>query len=507
MAKNGLNPLLKRSAGRAVLALLFALFVFLIAVPPFIIRGVAPYPSLLTNAGLTRNSIKDATGATLTVTIILTLIRGRREIAASEEAEHELLLALPVTMAEYLVGKTLYFSFQTLFYTIPLVFFATPLLYTYVEPSPTRPLIFMLSLPLIALYSETLVMLATLARIALSRTRLPEVTGYAYLALSGIHSLMLSRLSPLLTLPGAPIAGPMIDVFSRRVDTYTLVVEFLLLLASSIAMVALLAVLSRVTHPENIRPLYEMLREMGLWKRKTVRLSDASIDGAVRKVILGLSITSSRHLFLVGTGLAFSSLLAVVLRELNISVDALTLSSFGAVFLASEATISTAFTVQRDLSNLWLYRLYPASLKPLTRSLMTKTAVYYVEGLLFLALFRAVYDSRPAWLLLPITALPLMILATLLILSTLVRIASRRRLVRYSSRGFYMVEDLTATAIMGLSGLTAIIVLALHELFVEYSTGFLNAFMLATGSALISVLLWKISEDILYEQIWYSDVQ
>lgn len=508
LAKNSLNPLLKRSIGRYALYTLLALLAFILVLPPLFIRkNTSTYPPWVTSLGLSRSLLKDSTSATLTLAFLLTLIRGRREVAASEEAEHELILALPLTMSEYLVGKTLYFAIQTLLYMVPLVFVSVPLIYTAVDPNPLRPLLLVASIPLIAIYSESLVMLATLLRIASGDRRLPEIAGYLYLGFSAIHSLLVRQISPLLSWPSLPATSPMIDVFSRRVDLPQLSLETLALLLSTLALLALVAIISRFMHPENVRPLHEILRDLGLKRRGATTIKNLGPVAAVRKVVVELSLLNSSHILLLLIGLLLTPAIAVLLRRANLVLDPLTISSFGMIFLASEATITTAFTVQRDLSNLWLYRTCPASLKPLTGALMAKTLVYYSEGFILVALFRAAYDSRLVWLFLPFFSLPLALLSATVVISLLVKIAASRRLVRYSSRGFYMVEDVVATTLMGATAVMAVVSLTLYELMVEYSTSLLEPVILTVSSLAISTIIWRVSEDLLYRQLWFTEVR
>ncbi|MEZ0345596.1 MAG: hypothetical protein ABWK01_03515 [Infirmifilum sp.] len=507
LVMNSLNPLLRRLAGRIAIFSLLSLLVFLLAIPLLTPKNSASYPEWVLTLKLSRSYLTDVTSATLTLTFLLTLVRGRREIAASEEAEHELLLALPVTMSDYLLGKTLYFALQTLFYTIPLVFMAVPLLYSMVGFDVIRPIFLIISLVLAAVYSETVIMLATLLRITSTRQGLPELAGYSYLATSLLHSAIIRQVSPLLVWPAVPAVKPIIDVFSRHVSPQELGLEALLLAGSVILLVVIFYVFSGRIHAEYVRPLHEILRDIGAKRRKPLSLKDLSPGDAVRKVVVSLSVGSRNHLILVILGFTLAASVAAVLRHLGLQIDALTLSSFGVVFLASEATIASAFTVQRDLSHLWLYKTTPASLKPLTRALLLKTTIYLTEAFMVVSIFRAFYSLDPVWLLVPISSLPVILFTALAILAFLVRIASSRRLVRYSSRGFYMVEDIVATGIMGLATLMAIVDLTLYELMVEYSPNLWWPIYLSLASLAASLILTRVAEDMLYRQLWYTDLR
>ncbi|MEM0377284.1 MAG: hypothetical protein QXI90_05875, partial [Thermofilum sp.] len=61
-----------------------------------------------------KNTVIASTSAFLTVIVLMTAFRGPHEITASEEAEYELLLSLPLTMPEYVLGKLGYFAAQSL---------------------------------------------------------------------------------------------------------------------------------------------------------------------------------------------------------------------------------------------------------------------------------------------------------------------------------------------------------------------------------------------------------
>jgi len=506
LAKNNLNPLLRRRPGQAALYLL-ALTLLAMILLPLAVKAAAPQPpSWVYGLGLSREGLVKSTSALLTVTFLLTLIRGRREVAASEEAEHELLLALPLRMGEYVIGKTVYFAIQTLFYSAPVLYIGIPLVYSLAGFSSARAVLLVLAVVALSVYAETLVMLATIARVLSGERPIADVIGYAYLAASLVHSLLVRDVSPLLVAPSLPAVRPLVDVFSRKVAVSQLLEEFAILALVLASLLVALYLLSEHVHPENVRPLAEILREIGLARRKPVSLAGLSPREAVYRVTLGLTFLTKRHAIFVTVGLSLAVLLALVLKKLGMEVDPLTLSAFAVVFIASETTITSAFTAQRDLSHLWLYRTAPWSLKPLSSALLAKTLLYSLEGFTLVGLFRAVYSWNAAWLLLPIASLPFLCFTAILMLGFMVSVSARRRLVRYSSRGFYMVEDLVATALMGFSTVLAVVALTLFELMLEYASTLAWPLYLAAVSTAVALLLFKVGEDTLYRRMWVSDV-
>ncbi|MEM4563661.1 MAG: hypothetical protein QXI55_07030, partial [Thermofilum sp.] len=219
LLKNNVNAvartLTQSSAGKVALAALLAV---LAAPPAYSILSVAvhgPPPAALARswipAGLEKNTVIASTSAFLTVIVLMTAFRGPHEITASEEAEYELLLSLPLTMPEYVLGKLGYFAAQSLLASTALVVAGVALAPLVTGGSVAKALLFPLAYLLFLLYAETLFQLIVVVR-AVSGRRVWAVSAaaLAYLAAAAAHSVLTRSLSPLLTAPALLAAAPLV---------------------------------------------------------------------------------------------------------------------------------------------------------------------------------------------------------------------------------------------------------------------------------------------------------
>ncbi len=96
----------------------------------------------------------------------------------------------------------------------------------------------------------------------------------------------------------------------------------------------------------------------------------------------------------------------------------------------------------QDLAYLWIYRIYLRDQKPFAKILLIKYYVNLLEAFIIIGLINAIILSNYALVLTPIMVLPLIVITAPLVLIIALRIASRRRVVKTSVVGLYVVEDI-----------------------------------------------------------------
>jgi hypothetical protein len=502
LLRNNLNPVLKpllsRSLGRAVAAALVAVLLL----PPLLsAAGVAaygpPHPSVrksLVPQGVSKELVLASTSAFLTAALLLTAVRGPHEVTASEEAEYEVLLSTPLAMHEYVLGKTLYFIAQSTIASLPMLVVGAALAPVLSGGSLAKAALFPAAYLLFLAYAEAFFQLVVVLRAAAGR-HLGYLTcaAAAYAVAAAAHSIASRSLSPLLLAPALPAVRPLVHCFTISEPALQVAGELATLaLAVALLLAALAAASSRLS-PENVKPMSEVVRELQLGRKagSSARIY-ASPSASIRKVVLGLSVLTARHLALVSLALVAAALSGLAARLLLPSLDTSTVAAFALGLLVVELSVSTGSVVLRDLSPLWLYRSLAADMKALTSTLLAKLLVYYTESFAVVAVLLAAATGRPGHLLLPVASLPAGSVFAVVNLWFLARVASRRRLVRYSSRGFYLIEDLVATLLMAFSLVVSTVAFTGFSVLMEYSGGgpLLGVLLAASVLASVPVLLF-----------------
>jgi hypothetical protein len=280
----------------------------------------------------------------------------------------------------------------------------------------------------------------------------------------------------------------------------------LLILAVFFLLAALAAVSGRLS-PENVKPMSEIVRGLQLGRRaRSSAHIYSSPSASVRKVVLGLSVLTARHLVLVSLALAAAALSGLVVRTLLPSLDTPTLAAFALGLLVVELSVSTGSVILRDLSPLWLYRSLAADMKTLTSTLLAKLLVYYTESFAVVAVLLAAATGRPEYLLLPVASMPAGSAFAVANLWFLARVAARRRLVRYSSRGFYLIEDLIATLLMAFSLVISTVAFTGFSVLMEYSGGGILLQVLLAASVLASIPVLLFGREVVAETLFTVDV-
>ncbi|MEM4562912.1 MAG: hypothetical protein QXI55_03210, partial [Thermofilum sp.] len=152
------------------------------------------------------------------------------------------------------------------------------------------------------------------------------------------------------------------------------------------------------------------------------------------------------------------------------------------------------------------YRTSAQSMKPLAASLLAKSVVYYTESFAVVGVLLASLTGNPAHLLLPLAAMPASAASATVALWFLAHVAAHRRLVRFSSRGFYLLEDIVATLIMGFSLVAAVFSVTSFNLLLEYASGTALFKLFPLISLAVGAILTLIGRDVLADTLASIDV-
>lgn len=405
--------------------------------------------------GLNKFVLIDLIGAALTLMILLGMITGRAAITVMEEAEYELLLAQPLDMETYFLGRFMRDTAQMLVITIWYVAFV-PMALDLSGGNPKAALL-PISVLLLTAYLSALTTLISELKIVWR-----EGEGYIrlfasfYALISIMHSLLAWRVSPLLSMPFRPLAESIVycaTISEGMSDVLLSLSKGLLILLPILFMELKLA--GRVS-PEYIKPTSVLIRERESKKSgRRVELYSQDPGRAVFNYIFRLEVLNAKHFAILSSVVLITGLISYVLKEvaagkLELLFGSLQfLSLFLVPLLVSEMV---AFLVNasmaRDFAALWIYRVYARDLKPVAESLMLKYALYLSEAFLVISVFDAVTTGNPLMLLLPLIILPLTVLTAFLLLMIVTYLASKRKIVRQVPSGLYMLEELAASLLM-----------------------------------------------------------
>lgn len=426
---------------------------------------------LLARLGLTKEKIISILSGLLTFSFLFDIMRGRRVLPVMEEAEYELLLAQPISMGEYMLGRELFQSVQLgamgAFYLG-----ALPLIYDLSGGNTLKTLLFPLSATLLFIYMGVLTVLSPLLNISLPRHRgLIRALATLYLALGLAHSMAVSQPSPLLV---APFFFPVASIVycATLSDPVTVVVAYHALTASAIFVLSFVNYkLSSRLYPENIVPVSEIYRIKAGERKVSFTLYASTPQGALTRLLIYRALADKKSRATVVAALLSALALgyvvrAVVLPFLSATPESISeFTSFLVPFIAAEATsVLSGLTLSVDLSPLWVYRVYLLDREALSGRLILKHSIYY--GLVFLAVavFKASLTGDPSELGYFLFMLPVAALISGLSLLILVYLASKRRIVKVAPTGRYLLEDVANAVVFVLDFVLIIAFSALYEL-------------------------------------------
>ncbi len=402
---------------------------------------------------LNKYVIIDVVSSALTLIMVFEVIRGRITISVMEEAEYEVLLAQPLDMETYFLGRfvkdTVWMFTFTAWY-VSLIPIATDL-----SKGRSKAVLLPVSIFLMTSYLSALdTLISELKIIWREKKDYLRLTALLYIIISAAHSLLARRISPLISAPFiflarsivycATISESILDVLlSLGGGTFVLI---LILLAE-------MKLADRIS-PEYVKPASILMKEKKFKKRERRKIYSLGSSESVFNYLFRWEIVNRRHiitlaLILLATGLPAYILRRFLVAKLGISIETLQfLSLFLIPLLASEAlSFLINSSMAKDLAAFWIYRVYARDLKPIARSLMLKYAFYLSEAFLVISVYDAITAS-PSMILMPLIILPLTILMAFLLLAVVTYLASRRRIIRQAPVGLYMLEELAASLVM-----------------------------------------------------------
>jgi len=372
-------------------------------------------------------------GTLLSLAYYMYLLRGRVGVLMSD-AEYELLLAQPVTIGEYLVAKMLA---DNLLFAASMIFVYVFLLDVFPGAKP-----FLLALSMVALVAS-FISLYYFSTILLARTRGKVVyirlACASYLALATLHSILSHGLSALYA---APLYLPLwataysISISGDRAAVAG-VATISILLAAALALVS--ARISRGLYPEDLRP-----PRIG-GEVKASQLIPHGRRNAIRHVVLWRAAKGrGNRVFLVAL------LAAPLIGRLLYLAHSLGLEVNFPVIVYMVAPLAAAETVMLvvqaslggEMAQLWIYRVYLGDMTLLSPYLLAKYTMYFEEVYAASAAFLAAYTLDPLLLGIAATGLPAALLLAYASLRLTAWLSSRRRIVRETPKGLYVVDNM-----------------------------------------------------------------
>ena len=471
-----LNPITKkhRVAGALVIAfVLFAIVVLTIALvvsPP---KHVAHEESLgtalrkfLLSMGLDKEKIVDVISAILTLYLLSQLLRGGNLVVTSE-AVKELVLSQPIDMSTFILGYALHQFIYWAFISILPCFSFIPLILDLNGGSPKAlllPLAFLTIEPLF-IESTSIFSIATIRflerRGALVALRIAVAI---YLLAALMHSILIRGISPLLAAPLRSFAEFL--VYPATISMGWSAIEFSMVksYACLAAIFAVIATLGNELTPEDVVAITEIHRERRARVVTSFRLGRSLLkarmntpESAVRSLVLGMSVASPGHLAKMGIIIAFVAGATYLAKAIATAVygSAAPLLSSAASYIITPVILVTSIAAilesfVEDISGYWVYRVYLARMDSVATNLLAKYAVYIVEALLILSIFDCVRTGSTLYLLLPLMALPIALIASFLALLIITYFASKRKIVKQLHGTMTVLENVVGFIVFGI---------------------------------------------------------
>jgi len=465
----------------------------------------------LLRAGLDKRDLIAGVSAMLALTFLLMVTLGKAAIRVMEEAEYELLLAQPLDMGTYVLGRELAEFAQVSLMGLPYLSFV-PLAYELNGGNMSKAALFPLALLTVMAFLSVLSTLINVVKImARGRERLLRLAVLAYFSAGAAHSLLSWGVSPMLSLPFRPMAEALVYCVTISESVSHVLARWGLSVAIILGLEAVVIRLADRTSPEHVRPVSELVRES--WAkaaRREISLYSPDPGAALFRFAFSIEVLSLRHLRNLAAVAVTSGVIGFILLRvgpkfgLEPSAASFAVSFMVPLIVGEMAMIIVGAVMARDLAAMWVFRVYALELRPLASGLILKYATYLSEAFLAIGIFDAVLLGQPQALLLPVVVLPITMFMVLLLLVTTCYLASKRRVVRQMPTGLYMFEDV---ALLVISILVMPAYMLATLLFTEVllpRLTFQATLLTLAASALLSWALHEASKRILAEamRIW-----
>ncbi len=457
-----INPFLRGLRKRlalisGILAVIVILIVILVVlIPPPEKVSNASSPSLrgsIIALGLNKDILIDIIGSILTFMITISIVQERAAISVMEEAEYEVLLAQPLDLGTYFLGRFMRDTVQMLAFTVwyfSLVPMALDLSGGRLKAALLPASIFILTAYLSALAT----MISELKILWRERWVYIRLASILYVLLSVAHSFLIQRISPLLSAPFIFLARSIVYCATISESIYDVLLS---LGEGSLILFLILVVelkLAERISPEYIKPTSVLIKEKRRGKRKTREIYSSDPRKSIFNYLFRWEVVNRRHMATLSFIVLATGILTYILKEfLVIKLGALAeslqfISIFLIPLLVSEAvSFLINSSMARDLAAFWIYRVYARELEPVAEGLMLKYIFYLSEAFLVISIYDAIVTS-PLMLLMPLIVLPLTVIMAFLLLMSVTYLASKRRIVRQAPVGLYMLEDLATGLVM-----------------------------------------------------------
>jgi len=452
--------------------------------------------------GITKTTVVETLAAFQALSLLAVTILPRRDITVSEQAEYEVLLTLPVTMQEYMLGRSLHSVVQSVLvqsvFIVPGAFYAA----VYSQGNTLKVALFPAALLLWIIFTESLERLISCIKVATGKDKAIRGFALAYVLLAALE-FAVSRTFHLLTAPTILAVQPLVHCFTAQEPVGQVAWELVLLGLVTLALMCLQYMVSSRIRPENVKPLSGKAAIV----RLGVRLANLSFysekpEASMFKVLLLRPLLGVQGLILA-SGLVASLFAGMAVRGLFPVLDPYSIVAFAVILILMITLVELQLSIQEDLSPIWLYRVSMSNLKPLARILTAKISLYTLSSFLAGGLFLLSSTGECESLLLPIVSLPSSVLTALLTLGVVAVAMTRRRIVRFSSRGFYLIEDTLALIILAISVSLSSLSVALFQMLHGYTKELL---LLSAVTPVAAVVLYFVGTEITGDMLTERDV-
>ncbi len=476
-----LNPLILPIRRNKVVALLvvagiasLVLFIAILPSPEAEVEEGPPLRHVLHEIGLNRERAEWILGVASSLLLYYLLLRPSSSLIAMEEAEVEVLLAQPIEMREYFAAK-LVADLVNMITWIFLIFVSVFPLVVELAQSSLRGILAIASIGAMFLYMEGIIRTVwNLKARGKDWARVIQAIFYFLIAAGVLHSLMTSRVSPILTLPSWIVVRSFLCSVSLSCDLPSLFLYTLSLLLITVAFLLLAYSTSDALSPEmvsTVRAELKAVKGIEFTSRERVPLEHLVIPDLRSRGNL-VALVSIPVIALIGDYLS---------RVLGMSGDPGFLGSVGAMIIFILAP-SIMTSIGDDVVGLWIYRVYSIEMRPFGRALILKYFYRMVVPLAALSAFIFGVTKSPVPLLLLCVFSSATIIAVFLMALPVVYFLPRRRVVRWNPLGYYSLDWLvTILAIAPIS----MVVMGYFLLAIYFTIVSWEILLLASASSLL----------------------
>ncbi len=470
---------------------------------------------LLRELGLSLRDISAILSMVAFLTVYYTVVKGGMFVVVAEEAEYEILLSQPISLRSYFAGKSLSIIMQYLLYSI-LYITVIPIVALFTNDlikAVLAPLILGVSLAIFPLSR----LLADVIRVSLASKkvyeRIVDLGISLYVIIGLIDTVLKWYPSLMLTWLFQPTFNAMLYCFSSSTSVYEVAYWVSLIIIVLFGLSVAITFLGGSIYPENIRPLYHIAKEKLIWSmrpRKKIELWSENPERSLFKYIIGVELYNSQRILIsilvmvlgvMGAYFARTVFLRNIPPE-NLQYTTMFITPF-IVSMVASGLIN--ILLAQDLAYLWIYRVYLRDQKPFAKILLVKYYVNLLEAFIVIGLINAIILDNYMLVITPITVLPLIVVTAPLVLIIALRFASRRRVVKTSVVGLYVVEDVVMILLWSILALFFIAYTFAFTI-VSYRLTMMGLAYLSTVSVVVAYVLHRIALKVLTHTITSMDL-